>query len=128
MSIAVKFIDTSGKLIANAVVARQDSLLVGSVDLQGMPSTLRAKFDEYEQIVNGQVFSLLEQIENEIAAMGIKAVLDDGSEEDVTDLQIYPSDHAVSFKLRTHGTAAAMSAPADTAATALNPLSQENRI
>ncbi len=59
-----------------------------------------AVFDEFEEIVNGQMFSFLDEIEGKIAVLSLKAAFDsNGSEVSVEELQVYPSTGDVSFKL-----------------------------
>ena len=45
----------------------------------------------YEEIVHNQMLSLLDDIEEKIGTILLKAVFDDGHEADLVDLQIYPS-------------------------------------
>ena len=49
--------------------------------------------------MNGQVFILLDEIQEEIGAFPIKPVFDDGSEVGINDLQLYPTTCDVSFRL-----------------------------
>jgi len=56
-------------------------------------------FEEYEDIVNDQTFSLLDQIEGRIGAIPFVAVFGDGREASVEDLQIFPKGGTVAFRL-----------------------------
>jgi hypothetical protein len=76
---AVKIIDECGKVVATAQVARRGDRFSGRIDLDLMPASLRQQFEEYEEIVNGQVFSLLDEVEDQIGALGLKVLLEDGS-------------------------------------------------
>jgi hypothetical protein len=95
----VQLIDRARKVIATATVIAGKDCFTGQVDLRPMPAALRPKFEEYEGVVNGQMFSLLDAIEDEIGALGIRAVFGEGREAPVEDLQIYPSTGLVSFRL-----------------------------
>jgi hypothetical protein len=64
-----------------------------------MPESLRRRFERYEEIVNDQIFSLLDEIEDQIGAMSFAVVFDDGCEANVMDLQIFPRSGTVSFKV-----------------------------
>jgi hypothetical protein len=94
----VKIIDPCRDVVATAQVIRQGNRFVGVVDLDSTPPGLREQFEEYEGIVNGQEFSLLDQIEEQIEAVGLTVVFEDGSVTAVEDLQVYPSTGRVSFK------------------------------
>src|SRR5437870_1029764 len=95
----VKIIDPCGKVVATAQVAKRGDRFAGLIDLGPMPVSLRRQFEAYEEIVNGQVFSLLDEIEEQIGAFGLKAAFEDSSEAVVADLQVYPSTGRVSFKV-----------------------------
>src|SRR5947209_240722 len=94
-----KIIDTCRTVVATAEVTKRGDRFAGRIDLTPMPSRLRQQFEEYEEIVNGQVFSLLDEIEQQISNFALKVVLEDGSEAALTDLQVYPSTGRVSFKI-----------------------------
>ena len=63
-----------------------------------MPATLRQQFEEYEEIVNHQMFSLLDEMEEKIGTFLLRAVFEDDHEADLVDVQIYPSTKKVSFR------------------------------
>jgi hypothetical protein len=95
----VKLLDQSRTPVATAQVTAEDGFFSGKVDLSSMPPALRQTFEEYEELVNGQMFSLLDEIEERIAAVPIVVVFEDSREARVTDLQIYPSTGLVSFRV-----------------------------
>jgi hypothetical protein len=95
----VKLIDQSQHPLATAQVADEGDHFGGTIDLESAPAGVRALFDEFEEIVNGQMFSFLDEIQAKIEALRIKVVFDDGSESYVKDLQVYPGTGDVSFKL-----------------------------
>ncbi|MGH9847294.1 MAG: hypothetical protein ACREEM_52020, partial [Blastocatellia bacterium] len=86
----VKMIDHCRDVVATAQVAERGDGFAGLIDLSQMPAELRRKFEEYEEIVNGQIFSLLDEIEEQIGAIPLKVVFEEGAEASVADLQIYP--------------------------------------
>jgi hypothetical protein len=93
----ITLIDSSRTVVATAQAVTKDGRLAGEIDLGPMPDPLRRTFEEFEEIVNGQMFSLLDAIESRIAALHFTAVLQDGREVVPEDLQIYPSGKRVSF-------------------------------
>ena len=95
----VKLIDKSRTLVATAQVTDEGPQYGGTIVLDSTPPALRAVFDEFEEIVNDQAFSFLDEIQAKIGAFGIRALFDDGFELEVKDLQAFPSTGDVSFKL-----------------------------
>ncbi len=95
----VDLLDARRQVIATACVDERDGRFIGRVELDRMPADLRATFEEYESIVNDQVFSLLDEIEDRIAVVPIKVRFADGREGGVADLQIFPSCGTISFLL-----------------------------
>jgi hypothetical protein len=92
--------DQDRTVVAVARVVDEEGRYEGAVDLTRTPVSLRALFEEFEEIVNGQMFSFLDDIENKIAALSLKAAHDNnGVEAAVTELQVYPSTGEISFKL-----------------------------
>ena len=95
----IRLMDSSAHEIATAQVTPEGEHYGGIMDLRALPPSMRALFEELEEIVNGQMLSFLDDIEAKIAALGIKAVFADSSEAEVRDLQVYPSTGDISFKL-----------------------------
>src|SRR5262245_19616840 len=95
----VKLIDPSRKVVATAQVADEGAYYGGTIDLRETPTSLRTLFEEFEGIVNGQMFAFLDDIQERIGAFSLKAVFDTGQEGCVKDLQVFPSTGDVSFKL-----------------------------
>ena len=87
---AVTIVDGNRNVVATADVEFQEGYYSGSADVDRMPEPIRRLFDEYEEIVNDQIFSLLDQIEDQIGAIPFLVVFDDGRESRVTDLQGLP--------------------------------------
>ncbi len=98
----VKLLDARRNVVAVAAVADEGKYYGGTIDLDETPPEMRALFDEFDEIVNGQMFSFVDEIQDKIAALDIKASFECGSEVRVADLQVYPSTGDVSFKLVEH--------------------------
>ncbi|MBO0700565.1 MAG: hypothetical protein J2P46_19365 [Zavarzinella sp.] len=92
--------DQSSDQVASFAVVPVGDRYEGTITLARTPLDLRRLFDEYEELVEGQVFSRLNNIEERIAARRLRVVFDDGTESAVEDLQVYPSTGAVSFAAR----------------------------
>jgi hypothetical protein len=97
--VAVKFIDRSRRVVAAGTVAECAGLFRGDIDLTSMPPSLRQTFAQYEEIVNNQTFSLLDEIEDQVHRIGIRVDFGAHTESAVEDLQVYPSTGRVSFRL-----------------------------
>jgi hypothetical protein len=95
----VTIIDQGRKVVATAVVQCLAGRYSGPVDVGPMPTPLRLVFEEYEAIVNDQIFSLLDRIEGKVSAIPLTAVFGDGREGSVEDLQIFPKGGTVAFRL-----------------------------
>ncbi len=87
----VKLIDRSRSVLAVAQVADKGEHYDGTIDLRGTPASLCALFEEFEEIVNGQMFSFLNEIQEKLASVHVKAVFENGEEVEVKDLQVFPS-------------------------------------
>lgn len=96
---ALKIIDLCQTVVATAHVVKKDERFTGWVDLHAMPMNLRQLFDEYEEIVNGQLFSFLDEIEEQVNALQLSVSFDGGEEVNIEDLQIYPTTRRISFKI-----------------------------
>ena len=95
----VKLMDPSRKVIATAQVADEGAFYGGTIDLRETPPNLRTLFEEFEEIVNGQMFAFLDNLQARISAVSPKAVFDTGQEAEINDLQVFPSTGEVSFKI-----------------------------
>jgi hypothetical protein len=95
----VRFIGQSNHVVATAQVADNSGRFAGPIDLGLMPTDLLHQFEAYEEVVNGQMFSLLDEIEERINASQLKVAFEEGLETPVEDLQIYPRTGRVSFRL-----------------------------
>jgi hypothetical protein len=104
----VKIIDQCREVVATAQVSQRGERFAGLIDLGPMPAPLREKFEAYEEIINGQMFSLLDEIEEQIGTALLRAVFEEGCESVLEELQIYPSTRRVTFKITRADTPAAV--------------------
>lgn len=95
----IRLTNTTGSVVADVRVQREGDYYSGSIVLDRLPPATRAIFDEYEEVVNGQVLSLLDQVEGRVAGLGLRVLFDNGSEGVIEDLQVYPRTQSVSFKV-----------------------------
>ena len=95
----VKLVDESGNVVATAEVAADGGHYGGTADPRDTPAPLRVLFEEFEKIVNGQMFAFLDDIQERIGSLSVTAIFDGGREVHVKDLQVFPSTGDVSFKL-----------------------------
>jgi len=91
-------VDDSAAKLAALDVSPVDDRFEGTIALDRLPSDLRKLFDEFEDVVEGQMFSLLDGIEDRIRAAGLRVLYENGGSSSVADLQVYPTTGAVSFK------------------------------
>ena len=96
---SVTIVDRGRDIVATADGDFQEGHYSGRVNIDRMAPLLRLLFEEYEDIVNDQVFSLLDRIEGRIGANSFVAVFDDGCEAPVEDLQIFPKEGTVTFRV-----------------------------
>lgn len=94
----IRLLDPTRAVVAVTTVDDTGEHFVGTIDLSATPPAARAVFDEYEAVVNGQMFSFLDEVEASVAALGWRAEWD-GHVVPLTDLQVYPATGGVSFKL-----------------------------
>lgn len=95
---SIQLVDAAGAVQATAKVADRDGVFEGTVDLRHTPPELRVLFDEFEEIVNGQVFVLLDDIQGRMVACVNRAIFDDGCEIAIRDLQVFPLSGEISFR------------------------------
>ena len=95
----VSFIDQRGNVVATAQVAPIEQRFSGVIDLTHMPAQVRQMFDEFEELVNGQMFTLADEVEEQIAELSLNVVFDQGRAMAIEDLQIYPSTKRLSFRV-----------------------------
>ncbi len=103
----LEIIDPFQNVVATVRVTEDAGRFFGTIDLSSAPEAMRRTFARYEEIVNGQMFSYLDDIEQQIDALRLRAQVADGNEACLQDLQVYPSTGRVSFRLACQPQAAA---------------------
>jgi hypothetical protein len=93
-------LDQSSTKVAVLNVEPSGDRYRGTICLDATPSDLKHLFEEFEENVEGQMFSLVDEVEEKICAIPLKVVFANGKEAYVEDLQVYPSTKRVSFKVR----------------------------
>src|SRR5688572_30330903 len=96
----INLIDQSVAKVAALDVQFRDGHYEGTVSLDSAPPQLQQLFEQFEEIVEGQMFGLLDDIEEKIETISLRVRFDDGAEAHIEDLQVFPSTNAVSFKTR----------------------------
>jgi hypothetical protein len=96
----IYLLDRSRARIAVLDVADVGGRYEGTINLETTPPPLRKLFEEFEAVVEGQTFSLLDAVEDQIEAISLKVAFEDGTEAYIEDFQAFPSTGAVSFKTR----------------------------
>src|SRR5438046_2602028 len=99
-------VDQSSTRVAVLNVEPSGDRYRGTICLDATPPELKHLFEEFEENVEGQMFSLADEIEEKIGVIPLRVVFPNGREAYVDDLQIYPSTKRVSFKVRQASTAA----------------------
>ena len=93
----VEIYRSDGTKVVDAVVgAAGDGLYSGT--LTWLDEQLMPTFAEYEELVEGQVFSRIDRIEKTIAQLATFASLSGGDPIEIAELQVYPSTQAISFR------------------------------
>lgn len=103
----IYLIDQDSDRVADLDVSLVGDLYRGTISLDATPPQLKHLFEEFEELVEGQVFNLADEIEEKIGEYSLRVVYANGSEVPVDDLQVYPSTKRVSFKTRQVATLAA---------------------
>jgi hypothetical protein len=102
----IYLVDQSSSRIAVLNVALIGDHYRGTLCLDATPPELKQLFEEFEENVEGQMFSLADEIEEKIGAIPLKVLFSNGMEACVENLQVYPSTKRISFKIRQASTAA----------------------
>lgn len=100
MSETIRLMDSACRIVAAARVEQNGRQFVGTIESDAMPPDIRRKFEELEELVEQQVFSLTDEIESEIAALGIRVGFEDGVSAPVEDLQVFPRAGTISFRAK----------------------------
>ncbi len=91
--------DSLGRLIAVAAdVKLEDDVWSTQCILVQVPEFLRL-FHAYEDAVNGQMFTLVDTLEQQIAGLGPRLVETSGQSVAIEDLQIFPNAGVGSWRV-----------------------------
>lgn len=92
--------DAKGNPVASLQVSLENSRFTGTVDLSSAPPAIRDVFMRFEEIVEGQILSLLDSISDEIEQLDLRAVYENAKAVPIDDLQVYPTTGHVTFKIQ----------------------------
>ncbi|HUR53591.1 MAG TPA: hypothetical protein VMZ71_05650 [Gemmataceae bacterium] len=95
----LRFFDRNGRVLATGRATDEGGYLGGTADWSAAPAPVLALFAEFEEVVDGQMFAFLDDVQRRIQALGITAAFDGGGAIDLTDLQVFPSTGDFSFRL-----------------------------
>jgi hypothetical protein len=118
---AIYLVDHSSTKIAVLNVEAGGDRYHGTICLDWTPPELKQLFAEFEENVEGQMFSLADEIEEKIALIPLRVVFPNGMEAYLDDLQVYPSTKRVSFKIRQAPACARPDGQASTSIAHLSP-------
>ena len=90
--------DDSGARLAALNVSTIGDHFEGTIALDQLPDDLRRVFAEFEEVVEGQMFSLLNSLEERIRTAQLRAAWAGGETTPAEDLQVFPSTGAISFR------------------------------
>lgn len=93
-------VDRSATRVACLRVGLDGDRYRGTVSLDAAPAQFRQLFQDFEEMAEGQMFGLADELEEKIAALSLKVVFEDGTVAEVEDLQVYPGTKRVSFKTK----------------------------
>ncbi len=95
----VRLIDMNRNVVAQGEVKNEGNHFGGTIDLGAMPHLIQSLFAEFEEIVNGQMFTLLDVVQEAIENLDLTVIFRGGHETFIKDLQIYPSTGEFSFRV-----------------------------
>jgi hypothetical protein len=90
--------DGTGALVGRVEVTSEADLYVGTID--GVSPDAIALFEHYEAMVNDQLLAHVDELERQIAELGVVFVATGLAPQPVHDVQIYPRAGTVSFRVR----------------------------
>ncbi|WP_342380708.1 hypothetical protein NVS55_13745 [Myxococcus stipitatus] len=94
-----RLVDARGHLIGVVRVSDKGGCWLGEIDLNDTAPGLVALFTRFEEVVYGQMLSFLDEMEAEIQQLGARLLTGEGKAIPVDDLQIYPAERGVSFRI-----------------------------
>jgi hypothetical protein len=87
-----------GTRLCSVLVQHVGDQFEGTFDVSMLPTEFRALLAEFEEIVEGQMFSLLDDIEGRIRLARLQIASEDGTRTPISNLQAFPSTGAISFR------------------------------
>ena len=96
--VSARLIDRECNVVATAQVHDEGDRYRGEIDLSLLPSAHRQVFEEFEEIVDGQMLSFLDEIEERVRAFALSVEFEDGRKLSIENLQVYPRAGKVSFR------------------------------
>ena len=95
----IQLVDLSDNKVADLDVRLVDGTYRGTINLDATPAEMKALFQEYEELVESQIFNLADKVEQKIAMTDLCSISASGLIQLVTELRVYPSTGRVSFKI-----------------------------
>ena len=96
----IRIMNGDKQVVATAQVADEGKHWGGTIDLSSAPSAMGEVFCEFEDIVEGNALSLVDDVQAKIRALSLFAMFEDGREAAMNNLQIFPSTGEFSFEPR----------------------------
>ncbi|NOK20910.1 hypothetical protein [Corallococcus carmarthensis] len=93
-----RLVDAQGNLIGRVRVSAKGGRWSGEIDLGGTAPSVVSLFTRFEEVVEGQMLSFLDDVETEISRLGARLLVAGEEALAVEDLQIYPAPRVVSFR------------------------------
>lgn len=93
-----EIVDRQGRIVATMVVADCGTHFGGDIDLKNTPAELRGLFDEFEEVIDQQAFSDMDELLDRIGGFQLRANCEDGRCLELRDFQVFPSVLKASFR------------------------------
>lgn len=91
-------LDQTSSRVAALQVSQNGDFFTGTISLEATPPGLLALFRRFEELVEGQVFPLADEVEEAIGLYQLRVLFDDGTEAAAEDLEVYPTQGRVAFR------------------------------
>ena len=88
----MSLLDENDCVVATLTMENLGHRYGGTIDLQNTPDDLKQLFNEFEELVSGQMFNLVEEVEDAIDARCSRVQLADGTVVRIHNLQPNPSN------------------------------------
>lgn len=92
--------DQQTRKVASLNVSETKGGFQGSICLEMTPQEIQGVFQKFEEVIEGQMFSLLDEVEEEIEKLSLQVVFENEDVFPVADLQVFPSRNVVSFQVQ----------------------------